>query len=121
MVVDGTSPGEPLDHERHQRFHALFVIQIGVTELLDHKGFFHPQFETEAQKQKNEAHKATQLSMNDCRTQISQQQAGINRMTDNTIRAALNQLMLFFDCDRFRSSSFRSKSALGSQSSGRRQ
>jgi hypothetical protein len=84
MVVAGTSPGEPLGHERHQRFHALFVVQIGGTELLDHKSFFHPQFETKAQKQKNKAYKATQLSMNDRRTHVSQQQTAIYRMADNT-------------------------------------
>src|SRR5215472_3641593 len=88
-----------LNHEWDQCLHALLVIQIRFAELLGEKSFFGAQFEYPTQRSQRETEEAAQFAVHQCSSQQSQQKSGVNRMADNSIRPALDQLVLLLDSD----------------------
>ena len=88
--------GTLLQKERYDPFHALLILRILIGELFAHHFFFSAQFDPQAYEHEDNAQQAGDVTCFKPRSDEHGKQAGVDRMTDQPVRAAHNQFVIFF-------------------------
>ena len=92
--------GNALYDEWDKRSHSSFVLFISLAEDFGHPLFFELELTPKSDRNEQECEESSVLSVAKCCAEHGEQEAGIYRVTDDTIGAAFHQFVTLLDSNR---------------------